>query len=98
MLRTGCSKIADTISASCNCYIHISILNMNMSSKTRYFQVLLNIKVILINQEMVLNHIKIYTKSVMWRPFCAIMTLSLLEKLSFCCVGNPHLNQSVTIY
>ena len=42
-------KIYDTISASCNCYMHCSILNINIPTKTRDFQVLLYIKVILID-------------------------------------------------
>ena len=41
---------------SLNCYmIHLSLLDINMPTKRRYFQVFLYIKVILIDKEIVIN-------------------------------------------
>ena len=48
-------KISDTISASCSYYIHCTILKINTPTKTRDFKVLLYIKGILNDKEMVMK-------------------------------------------
>ena len=72
-----------------------------MPTKTRDFQFLLNIKVILIDKEMAMNLINQDLHQI-----CNVMSILCINdiKSTFfknchcCCVGNPQLPKSVEIY